>query len=70
MLADRIGAGVDLRPLAPRAGRRVVGVRFVDHDAVARVDPDVAGEEDEVAGRHHDKKHKRRPQGRPRPLGN
>jgi len=33
MLADRIGAGVDLRPLAARAGRRVVGVRFVDHDA-------------------------------------
>jgi hypothetical protein len=50
MLAGRIGPGVDLRPLAPGAGRRVVGVRFVDHDAVARVDPDVAGEEHEVAG--------------------
>ena len=50
MLADRIGAGLDLRPLAPRAGRRIVGVRFVDHDAVAGVDPDVTGEEHEIAG--------------------
>ena len=50
MLADSVDSGVGLRPAAGGLGRRIVGVRLIDHHAVARVDGDVAWKEHEVTG--------------------
>jgi hypothetical protein len=50
MLADSVDSGVGLHPATGGLGRRIVGVRLVDHHAAARVDADVARKEYEVTG--------------------